>query len=263
MLAATYVSSSQFTVSGDYSALFEVGLAIKCSQGTDGILATYVADADYAGGLTTVTVDPTGLTANLTNVKYSYVSPSSLPNTVGSGGGIILPSSQQRVLQGVLPTSTYITAFADRAYFTYLGLTLVELTPKYVEAVLYDNAGSGTVVGEVGLFSSANPPNKTSQSLTKIVAGTINTATTYTVCRNSSLFSTAVPSGTHLWAGIRTNYSSTQPRFYGHFNDMYQGQVLVTSSAGALTGAGPWTGAVGTGTDAALVIVPALRATLD
>ena len=84
MIAATYVSSSEFTVVGNHEVLFEAYVGLKCVQGIDGTFVTFVEDSEYAAGtgLTTVTVADASLTANLTNVLSSYVAPSSLPSII-------------------------------------------------------------------------------------------------------------------------------------------------------------------------------------
>jgi hypothetical protein len=96
MLAATRVSSSSFTVVGNHTVLFEQYVAIKCVQGVDGTLATYVGSSSYSGGsgLTTVVVEDAALTNNLTNVLTAYVAPSSLPSSVVQKVGGLIPISE-------------------------------------------------------------------------------------------------------------------------------------------------------------------------
>lgn len=178
-------------------------------------------------------------------------------------GNVIGPHNQ-RMLMSPLPSGTSgITLTADRAYFVYVGQTLRRQTWQYVSFVL-TGVASGAQTAEVGLFSTPLPPNKAGQSLTKLVAtGSVDslTAGAGTVKKNSSAFATQVSRGVHLWAGIRTNMATTQPGILAVQLDMNQGFVLQTNSAGALTGSGPWTGALmGVGTT---VQCPALRVELD
>jgi hypothetical protein len=155
--------------------------------------------------------------------------------------------------------SSFLTMVADTAYFVYLGRTTRAITPKYVEFFVY-TAGTGAQTVEVGFFSSPAAPNKANQSLTKLVSdGTVSDLTTTGVKRNTNAFATAIPVGTYLWAGIRTNMATTQPVVYGQGQDWNQGACLSTAAAGALTGAGPWTGAT-IGTSA--TSVPMLRGSL-
>jgi hypothetical protein len=112
------------------------------------------------------------------------------------------------------------------------------------------------------LFSSPSAPNKAGQSLTKIeTTGTVDSLTAVGLKRNTSAFSTQVPAGTHLWAGIRTAMATTQPTILGLINDNNQGHVLSLAAAGVLTGAGPWAGAQIAAS--ATVDVPNLTVTLD
>jgi hypothetical protein len=170
-----------------------------------------------------------------------------------------------RVFLSRLPNvATAITLISNTAYFVYVGRTTQTLTVKHVEFFVNTN-GSGTQTAEVGLFSSPNAPNKGNQSLTKLAAtGTVDALTTTGVKRNTSSFAYSVAAGTHLWAGIRTAMATTQPALAGLCMDYSQGLVLSTAAAGALTGTGPWTGAiVALGSYLNTAIAPDLRITLD
>ena len=170
--------------------------------------------------------------------------------------------SQQRVFMSMLaPGSAGFLLISGTAYFVYLGKVATDFTPKYVEFHV-SSGGGGSQTAEVGFFSSTNPPNKGNLSLSKIVAtGTVDALNSTGVKRNTSAFSTAVSAGTHLWAGIRTALVSSQPTIWGLSIDMAQGQILSTAASGALTGTGPWTGAIITASTS--VICPDLRGTLD
>jgi hypothetical protein len=171
----------------------------------------------------------------------------------------------QRVLSSPLPNvATALTLVNGTAYFVYLGRTTVDFTPKYVEFYV-NTAGSGAQTAEVGLFSSTSPPNKGNLSLTKLVStGSVSSLTGIGVKRNSSAFATSVATGTHLWAGVRTAMATNQPALSGLCMDFSQGRVLSTAAAGALTGSGPWTGAIiSVGQYLNTAIAPDLRVSLD
>jgi hypothetical protein len=147
------------------------------------------------------------------------------------------------------------------AYWVYLGRTVKPVTIKFVECHV-STAGAGTQAAEIALCSSPNPPNKAAATLTKLVAdATIDALTGTGVKRNTNALNYAVAAGTHLWAGIRTAMATTQPTYRALGIDMAQGRVLSTGSAGALTGTGPWTGAIIAASTSG--ICPDLRLTLD
>lgn len=187
--------------------------------------------------------------------------------TIGDNPSVWLSSLQKG-------TTGFLT-ISNKAYFVYLGLTKAEIMPKFVEFYLAV-VGTGTQAAEVGLFSSPAAPNKAAQVLTKIVAsGTLDSLTAGVgVKRNTTALSylfdpgggddpydIPIPAYTHLWAGIRTAMGTIQPTITGLVNDMAQGQILATATSGALTAAGPWTGAI---IAAALTeTCPDLRATMD
>lgn len=149
------------------------------------------------------------------------------------------------------------------AYFTYLGYSIVPLTPKYVECYC-EVIGAGAQTAELGLFSSPLAPNKAGQALTKVVAtGAIGALGVAGVIRNTAAFAVVVPAGTHLWAGMRTAMAVTQPTMSSLGGDMQEGFVLTAAGAGVLTGAGPWAGLVVAAAIAATGVAPDLRLTLD
>lgn len=199
--------------------------------------------------------------------------PAALPLSVAEGGtgsalGFRLlttmePSHAQRVFTPDLSPSTPFLLVATDAYFCYLGRTAVACTPKYVE-FLVTSAGVGIQTAEVGLFSSGTAPNKAGQSLSKLVAdGTVDTLGTTGVKRNTSAMSTSIAAGTHVWAGLRVSMTISQPTLLGVANDLAQGQILTTVGATALTGSGPFTGAIIAAALAVGANCPYLTATLD
>lgn len=152
--------------------------------------------------------------------------------------------SYSNILASRLPSISTITLTDGTGYFVYVGKLVTARTPLYVEFQV-TGAGAGAQTAEVGLFSTPAAPNKTGQSLTKLVAtGTVDDLTTTGIKRNTSALATSVPAGTHLWAGIRTAMSGSEPQIGALSRDQLQGHVLDCVGAGALTGAGPFSGAI-------------------
>lgn len=176
------------------------------------------------------------------------------------------PSDAQRVFQSAQSSHSGTHTFvmiSGTAYYVYVGRVTQDITVKFVECVMTSNA-AGTVVVENGLFSTPSAPNKSAQTLTKIVAtGTLDsmTAGATKVVRNTSSFAQAVAKGTHLWAAMRTAFGTTQPTLGGLGSDFAQGTILTTTGGGALTSLSTASGTlptVGTAMNA-----PDLRVTLD
>lgn len=100
-MQATYVSSSSFTVSGNETANFTAGRRIKADCGGDGIKYATITSSSYSSPNTTVNIDESTLTSNLTDVWYGVVQPGatgSLPDhshdgSEGSGGSITVSGS--------------------------------------------------------------------------------------------------------------------------------------------------------------------------
>lgn len=178
---------------------------------------------------------------------------------VQSRGSIISPSGHAILLSPLPRGASTLTLVSGTAYWVYLGYNTHRQVMRFVELLIPPAAaGSGAQTAELGLFYSTSPPNRANQTINKIDAtGTVDDLTTSGLKRNTSAFTTPVPAGVHLWAGIRTAMATTQPSLISLILDMSQGFVLATAAAGALTGSGPWTGAViGTGVNP---IAPDLR----
>jgi hypothetical protein len=288
MRAATYVSESSFTVNGNFEQFYETGLAVELVQGADPSIKTYVSGASYNAetSKTTVTVGATSLTANLTEVLNSRVSPSSIPSTVpqlvnglipsqllppmgGLPDGVyLLPITSQNQFRSALPVSqaspAYFALSSNRAYFVYLGLVAKACVPVslWCRVALQ---GTGTPVADCGLFSTPNAPNGQALVFTKIAAVDMSSdiymsGGTGNAKNTSSPFGAEVAAGTHLWAGLRVAYGSGQPSLYmlNYVPDWGKGEIQVCSSAGALTNSSStWTGQVWVGN------MPDLRVTLD
>lgn len=154
-----------------------------------------------------------------------------------------------RYFRSRLPNAaTEIQLAADKAYFVYVGRIAHSVPLQYVELYV-STAGAGSNGVELGLFSTPAAPNQAGQNLTKLAAaatGDIDSLLTTGVKFNSNAsFGYTAPAGTYLWAGIRTTTAySTQPKLSALCLDFGEGLVLSTASAGAFSGAGPWTGSL-------------------
>jgi hypothetical protein len=165
--------------------------------------------------------------------------------------------------------ATAITLLSNTAYFVYLGCTTRVLKVKFVEFYV-NSAGSGNQTAEVGLFYTANPPNKAPQTLTKLIANNaLDSLTTTGLKRNTTALNGGtgyvVGPGTPLWVGMRTAMGTTQPALAGLCMDFSQGLVLSTPApAGDLTAGTSWSGSIiALGTYLNTAIAPDLRITLD
>lgn len=203
------------------------------------------ASSHNAGGSDAMAIDAAAGTGSL--------------RTLGTGGTSACAGNDARLVQAIdshlrafhnpyaIGTGTGTLAPASgTAYFCFVGRTTVPMTPKYVEIQL-TAAGTGAQTAEIGLFSTSSPPNKSGLSFTKIEAtGTVDALTggTSRMVRNTNAFTTLIPAGTYLWAGMRTAMATTQPTLHALSRDHNIGSIQSTAASGALTGAGPWTGAI-------------------
>jgi hypothetical protein len=206
---------------------------------------TVVAQFSTGAGHTTLTVVvPPGHYYKLNQFSGSSTMFIWIETALTAGSTQVDVPQTQNVLQSALPVGGVFLAVNDTGYFVYLGKTNTQFVPKYVKFQV-STGGSGAQTAEVGFFSTPAAPNAAAQSLTKLVAtGTVDDLTTTGAKRNTAAFSTAILGGVHLWAGIRTAMAATQPTFVALSYDMEDGQVLSVPTPGALTGAGPFAGAV-------------------
>lgn len=201
------------------------------------------ASTHNAGGSDAMAIDAAAATGSL--------------RTLGTAGTAACAGNDDRLLQSLDPWgrsgglqgplgSGTLLLISGTAYFVFLGRVHKTFTPAYINAMC-QTVGTSTQTAEMGLFSTpAYPTYNTGQSLTKIVAtGSITSLTSGTgVKRNSSPFATSIAAGTFLWGGMRTAMAGNQPTMNALNRDYNRANVLTTATAGALTGSGPWTGAV-------------------
>jgi len=174
------------------------------------------------------------------------------------------PDLGLRVFRSQLPTvaQTTFLMITNTGYAVYMGRATQAINVGFIECEV-SSAGAGAQTAELGIFSTPSAPNKSGQTLTKIVAtGTVDSLTGTGMKRNTSSFATSIPGGTHVWAVMRTAMATTQPTMRaGFFADKSQGHILTVATPGALTGLTTMTGAlIALGTSA---VCPELYLTLD
>jgi len=165
----------------------------------------------------------------------------------------------QRVFYSQLAKASTFLLVTEDVYFVYVGQTKIALTPKYVEFQVTTVAAT-VFNSEVGLYSSPLPPNKTAQTLTKIISGVTNAVTALGVNRNTTAFATPISAGTHLWAGIRVD-ATTPPVCIGLAPDMAQGAVMTKVVGGLLASTASFAATIIAAATA--TVAPDLRVTLD
>jgi hypothetical protein len=77
IVVPTYISSNSFSVPLDVASDYPEGRKLKLIQGTDAVVA--VVSAAYAGGITTVVVDPASVQSDVVQIKFAPIIPDSLP----------------------------------------------------------------------------------------------------------------------------------------------------------------------------------------
>lgn len=178
-------------------------------------------------------------------------------------GPVVQPTNTERIWASPLPPLANLIITADKAVFVFVRRLEVATTPKYVE-LFVNSAAIGTQTAEVGLFSTPSPPNKSGQTLTKLVAtGTVDDMTTTGVKRNTTAFATSIPAGTYLWAGFRSVMTGSMPTCASLSRDFGQGQALETATAGALTASSTFAGTIIAVPASTVGICAELRVVLD
>jgi hypothetical protein len=177
---------------------------------------------------------------------------------------LVTTSAEQRFLQNMnlLTSTTALAGVSGTAYFVYLGYTNVALTVNKI-LLWVITAGAGTQTAELGFFSSPTTPSRANQTLTKIVStATITSLTTVGLKLNTANFAQAITAGTHLWAGFRQAMTTTQAAVLSCYNDLQQGNILVTTGAAAFSGGTTYAGVI-PAISISTNLGPQLWATLD
>lgn len=165
----------------------------------------------------------------------------------------------KRVYRSTLPQPGTLTLSSDVAYWIYCGIAEDDLTTARIRYFVAVVADSGTQTAEVAIASTPLGPCGAAQVLTKLGAASM---LGLTVLKNGNTpLAVSIPKGTHVWIGTRSAHATTRPTFRGLGYDYGDGSLLKTNTAGALTGSGPWTGAVVA--DATTATAPDLSICLD
>lgn len=165
-------------------------------------------------------------------------------NDVPSLNAYIESNPIARLLTSHLPIVGSFQTSNNRAYWLYVGLTFRPV--RFVDVILQvATAASGGQTAEIAIAATTMPPNGDAQTLTKLAAtGSLSSLAATGVARTSSPFNYDAASGLNVWLGFRSAMGGDEPTLLSVGRDMDGGTVLRTDAAGALTGSGPWTGAL-------------------
>ena len=177
----------------------------------------------------------------------------------------------ERTFSSGLTATAGMVATSQTAYFLYIGNTLSAMTIAYIEAYLTAYASGTQTSLEVGLFSSPSAPCKASQVLTELAyTSSFDSLISPSGLgiKRSTYLGAAIPAGTHLWVGWRSQFATTQPTFWG-VRDFASGIVLVQPSSATFAATGvsgtypsPSVPSAGT-TSTPSTVCPDMRLTLD
>jgi hypothetical protein len=145
----------------------------------------------------------------------------------------------------------------NRAYFVYIGKAAAAETIARI-GVPHTANGTTSFTGEVGLFTTPNPPTRaTGQTLTKVWASALPDMTSGSGALrfNSAANSTAHVADTFLWIAFRGTSGGTMPSVAQIIRQWGAGDLLVTDTAGALTSSSTFAGVVTAFSDTAPVLI--------
>jgi hypothetical protein len=228
-----------------------------------------------------------GGTGNLyTDTPSSPYDSYSAPKLIGSGGGttavtasrgggaVILTVTNALRLTGTINADAGAVGGSDSAgaggsIFLTVG-SLVgggTITVRGGDSASYGGGGGGRIAvvgsttsftGEVGLFTTPNPPTRaTGQTLTKVWASALPDMTSGSGALrfNSAANSTAHVADTFLWIAFRGTSGGTMPSVAQIIRQWGAGDLLVTDTAGALTSSSTFAGVVTAFSDTAPVLI--------
>lgn len=166
--------------------------------------------------------------------------------------------------QGLIIGNGTFQPASGQLYAVYIGKLNYAQAFAFVRFYI-STAGVGTQTAEVGLLSSPAAPNRSFQTLTGLVGGSVGSLTATGSNANSSTFSgTTVAGGTHVWAGVRVVMGTTQPTFSGGYSeDLAQLSVLALGSSPAIAASSTYVMNTSFNQAAGVNISPRLVVTLD
>jgi len=167
-----------------------------------------------------------------------------------ANSGIVWPPGAVRSNAGTAMTD-------NRAYFVFIGKAAASETIARI-GVPHTSNGTTSFTGEVGLFTTPNPPTRaTGQTLTKVWAAALPDLTSGAgaVRFNSVANSTAHAADAFLWIAFRGTSGGTMPSVTQLIRQWGLGDLLVTDTAGALTSSSTFSGVVTAFSDTAPLLV--------
>lgn len=144
------------------------------------------------------------------------------------------------------------TLVSGKAAWCYLGRMPATGVIPYVKVWL-KTAAAGVTALEIGLFSGTDGPNSAGRTMTLIEAtGTMSGSFTAGsgIRHNNAAFTTSIPAGTHVYAGVYETASAGGAEVKGCGNAFGSGALLSLAGAASFTG--------GTTTWAAAVVAEGL-----
>ena len=173
MAAATYISSTSFSISGNVTSEFCVGRAVRCDCGTAGTFTGYITSSTYSTstGKTTVVVhlDAGALTSQLSSASHGNDIPTSMCRaTQASVGGVMLATSAISVA-GTDATKPITPATQRQAVLSWvrdnlgkfpgitppsLNLFCGDATSDSAPVGTFTRSTTGTRLGQAGLIES-------------------------------------------------------------------------------------------------------------
>jgi len=169
-IAASYVSAGSFSVAGDLTAQFVLGVRVRADCGEDGERLGTVTAADHADGVTTVAValDAGALTANLATVWHGNDVPDSLIRATANYPGAVELATAAEALAGTDAARVPPVAALRQAYLSWqrddAGRFPGVIPPAFnlfapnlalPGTVAFSRASSGWVLGAAGLVVPA------------------------------------------------------------------------------------------------------------
>lgn len=173
MATATYISGTSFSISGNVTAEFLVGRAVRCDCGTAGTFTGYITSSSYSSstGKTTVIVslDSGALTSQLSSVSHGNDIPASMCRaTQSSVGGVILATpatavARSNLTQAITPGTQYQASLSlmrdslgkfPGATPPSLNLFCGDATNDTVPIGTFTRSTTGARLGQAGLIES-------------------------------------------------------------------------------------------------------------
>lgn len=210
-LASTYISGTQFSVSGDHTDIYLQYRRVKVTLASSTVYGT-ISSASYGGGITTVTLSSSILTSPITSVEHAILSPAniSIPTNYNA------PTATSATSATTATTATNATQLNGQAASYYQPASTAITTSNIASQSVNYATSAGSATSATNATNAVNADTLDGNHASAFATPSSVSSAISTAINDAHSFSTngyqRLPSGLILqWGRISTSVTNNGP----------------------------------------------------